>query len=34
VYFWDMEELRVHIIDPLYENYEAEPIKKIAQEEH
>jgi hypothetical protein len=24
-----MEELRVHIIDPLYENYEAEPIEKL-----
>jgi hypothetical protein len=29
VYFWDMEELKVHVIDPMYEVYEAAPIEEL-----
>jgi hypothetical protein len=29
VYFWDMEELKVHVIDHMYEDYEAEAIEKL-----
>jgi hypothetical protein len=29
VYFWDMEESKVHVVDPMYEVYEAAPIEEL-----